>query len=831
MARMIPATGPKSTDSRREKNIYDLLKQGLSDDFTVIHSLPWLASDVKKIDPKYPPTGEIDFLIIHDSLGLLTLEIKGGVQRIEDGLFIYAKTGKSSDHIQQMRKNMHGLAQALGSNYGLYLRIGYALVVPDSEFGEDVNIPGLTDITVAPQQSLLIDRKNMDAPALAARVLELMAFWKKALDSKALGAARMARIVETLCPTYDGTPTWGSRVEYDNRIWLRLTEEQSSVVHMVMAQTRMVVTGWPGTGKTLIAIEIARRMIAQGKRVLMLTFNSLLVDYLRKEIGIMAMGKVATWHGFCSDYARRLGEQPEKTDKWLEQGCFEDLQAAQVQGLIPEFDVLILDESQTLRPAWCDWLSTQFTGKSIIAFCDETQRFTFEKERISTENLCKVFGVDRPFPLTISLRSPRSVFDRLQRVRQPSSQMFSPRDVENDTLQERVVENVGSALEEVIAELTEKGIDRTDIVVLSQLGWLGKSVSAERYESVPRFRGMEAPVVIIVRADKMNEVELFCAYSRATTLCIALFEAESLGCDLSHGKFQELVLENPDNAHLANAAREQGLTSYLLARHVESVSVGLLSVELSWCEAWKCWFVDKKNDADLWIDYLLACHEWPVYSWTSLSRREIKREDPVANVVRDDPRTKTYELSWCEACNDLTPHARQIRAASVCQRCAGELGERAAPSQEVLAMLRKFDSIITSPNLGTITQKVKDSLPLPLAALGARIYASARPQGVPAELNQLPNSSVLHRLATAFVYSRISVKPVGTKIARDTLAMDTGRYVLPEGITPEEWRRAIARGLGQSVAAGLLKKHKGGVYETVPIGYRNTTSQQAVDGI
>lgn len=827
MARMIPAIGPKSTNSRGEKNIYDLLKQGLPDDFTVIHSLPWLASGVKKIDRKYPPTGEIDFLIIHDSLGLLTLEIKGGNQRVEDGLFIYAKTGKSSDHIQQMRKNTHGLAQALGSEYALYSLIGYALVVPDSEFNEDVNIPGLTDISIAPSQSLLIDRKSMDAPALAARVFELMAFWRKSLGGKALGAARMDSIIKTLCPTYDGTPTWGSRVEYDNRIWLRMTQEQSSVVHMVDAQTRMVVTGWPGTGKTLIAIEVARRMIAQGKRVLMLTFNSLLADYLRREIGNIDRWKVATWHGFCWDYAKRLRKQPEKTENWLEQGCFEDVQTAQVQGLIPEFDALILDESQTLRPAWCAWLSTQFAGKSIIAFCDETQRFAFEKERISTEDLCKVFGVHRPFLLTISLRSPRSVFDRLQRVRLPSSQMSSPRDIEGDTLQERVVENMDSALEEVLTELIKKGIDRKDIVVLSQFGWLDPNAGGVLYESVSRFRGMEASVVIIVQAEKMDEVELFCAYSRATTLCIALFEAESLGCASSHGKFQELVLANPDNAHLANAAREEGLTSYLLARHIESVSVGLQSVALSWCNVWKCWLVDNQNDADLWIDYLLACHDWPVYSWTSLSRRGIKREDTVVNIVQDDPRTQFFELIKCEACNDLTPHLRP----SVCQRCAGELGERTAPSQEVLAMLRQFDFIITSPNLGTITQEEKDSLPLPLAALGARIYARATPQGVPIELNQLPNSSVLHRWATAFIYSRISVRPVGTKIERDRLAIHTGRYVLPEGLTQEEWRKAIARGLGQCVAGALLKRLKAGVYETVPIGCRDITSRQTANAI
>lgn len=821
MARMIPATGPQDTNSRGEKKIYDLLKQGLSDDFAVIHSLPWLASDVKQIYSKYPPTGEIDFLIIHESLGLLTLEIKGGVQRFEEGLFIYVKTGNSSNHLQQMRKNTHGLAQALGSDYGLYLRIGYALVVPDTEFGENVNIPGLTDTTVTPPQSLIIDRKNMDARTLADRILKLMAFWKKALDSKALGALRMARLIKTLCPTYDGTPSWGSRIEYDNRIWLRLTEEQASVVHAAMAHTRMVVTGWPGTGKTLIAIEIARRMMAQGNKVLMVTFNSLLVDHLRREIGSATMAKVATWHGFCSENANSLPGHNESNTNWLGQGCLEDLQAAQEHELIPEFDVLILDEAQTLRPEWCAWLTTQFTGKPIIAFCDETQRFAFEKGRISTEYLCKGFGVDKPFTLTIPLRSPRNVFDRLQRVRPPSLQMFSPREAEVDTLQERVVGKTDTAIDVVITELTAKGIDRADIVVLSRFGWSRKGSIVERYETVARFRGMEAPVIIIARADDMDEVELFCAYSRATTACIALYEAEPLGCKSSLGKFQELVLEDPDNASIACDAREQGLTRFILERHVESASVGLTSVELAWCEVWKCWFVDKQDDAEaavLWIDYLLACHEWPVYSWTSSSRREIKREDPTANAAQDEPRAETYELSRCEACADLTPHVRRLLDAPVCQRCAGALGERAAPSQDVLAMLRKFDAIISSPNPGTIAQEERDRLPLSLAALGARIYARAKPQGVPVELNQLPNSSVLHRLATAFIYSRICVLPVGTKLERDVLAKDTGRYVFPRGITPEAWRQAIARCLGQSAKVGFLKKHRDGVFETILIG-------------
>ncbi len=818
MARMIPTTGPQDTNSRGEKKIYDLLKQGLSDEFTVIHSLPWLARGIKEIDSKYAPTGEIDFLIIHESLGLLALEVKGGEQRVEGGLFVYVKTGNTGNHVLQTRKNTHGLARWLGGDTKLRWRIGYGLVFPDSVFGDKLISPGLVDNTVTPRQSLIIDRMCMDASKLETQVRELMTYWKKTLDNPELGASRVASLIDVLCPTFDGTPSWGARVEYDNKVWLRLTQQQASVVHTIMSQGKMVVTGWPGTGKTLIAVEIARRMIAQHKRVLMLTFNVLLVEHLRKEIDSTAMAKVATWHGFCSEYSNKQSSQTESDSSWLEHGCLEDLQNAQANGLIPNFDVLILDEAQTLREEWCAWLAMQFMEKPIIAFCDETQRFHFEKDRISTEDLCEVLGVNRPFALTIPLRSPRNVLDRLQRVRLPSYQMVSPRDVEEDTLQELVVKDVGTAVYEVIGELSAKGINREDIVVLTRFRMPRNHTRLERYETVARFRGMEAPAIIIAGADDMDDIELFCAYSRATTVCIALYEAEGLGCKSSFGKFQEMVLEHPDKANIANRAREEGLTSSILARHIESTSVGLSSVDLSWCEAWSCWFVDRQDDteaADLWIDYLLAYHEWPVYSWNSTSRRKIRREDPAANNAQGVSHMEIYELRECEACTDLTPHLRQHGL--ICQRCTDGLGERVIPSQDVFTMLRKFDAIITSPNPGVIAQEEKSLLPLPLAALGARIYASTKSQGVQTVLKQLPSSSVLHRLATAFIYSRIDAKPIGTMIKRDKLAEITGRYVLPPGLTQEAWRQAIARSLGQSAKAGLLKKHADGVFQTILI--------------
>lgn len=47
-------------------------------------------------------------------------------------------------------------------------------------------------------------------------------------------------------------------------------------------------------------------------------------------------------------------------------------------------------------------------------------------------------------------------------------------------------------------------------------------------ETVSRFRGMESPVVITLDSSNMEDAQLFCAYSRATTAFIAIYDSEKL---------------------------------------------------------------------------------------------------------------------------------------------------------------------------------------------------------------------------------------------------------------------------------------------------------------
>lgn len=811
MAQMIPSVGPAETDSAAERRIYHLLKKGLSNDFVVIHSLPWLCSSVRAIDRDYPPTGEIDFLIVHEALGILAVEVKGGVHRTEGATFVHVKSGRSSHPVRQARKNAHGLARWLGHDPCLRFRIGYGFIFPDSSFGDQVIDAAMVDVSVSSRESIFVDRNVM--ADLGLHIQRIMRFWQAANSSGPLGSARKAKLVQTLCPEFDGTPSWASRVEYDNRMWLRLTEEQSRVVDTAEASARLVVSGWPGTGKTLIGIELARRLAIDGQRVLGLTLNNLLAKHWRAEIEATG-GVVSTWHGFCLAAARKLHGDVLRNQEWMDTRCLDDLLAADHQGLVPQFDVLIIDEAQTLKPMWCDWLARHFDAKKIVVFCDETQIFAFEKERVSIKDLCKCFGTNEPFALTIPLRSPKVVTDHLLRIKTPAYQVFSPRELEPDALQERVVADVGQAIDLVLAELETQGLRREDVVVLSKYAALDEYQGHERYETVSRFRGLEAPAIVIAWAERMDDVELFCAYSRATSVCVALYDAENLGFRVPSGRFHQLILAEPRNAELAKETSEQASTRFIMANHVRSLPLSLKSANICWCSDWGAWLVDRRDNdeaAELWIDYLVCHHRWPVYAWTDKSRREVQFSMPVDDADRGNGGSP-HRLGSCKDCDAVAPFQREASSdAWHCQACAAKSENRGEPTPQLFDLLSEYDQLLC---YGTKENKNElGRLPLSLAALGARRLARENAGYQCPQLEMLPAGTIVFRAAMAFVYARISLLSEETLLVLDRLAEATGRYVLPPGVTADLWRNRIALALGRSYNQKLLVRVGKGRYK------------------
>ena len=271
MARMFPKIGPQNTGSHKaEPNIYWRLSKQLSDEFTVIHSLPWLASAAREIDNRFVPTGEIDFLILHQELGILAIEVKGGILIHDRTEFVYKKTGDRVDPVGQVRRGVHALARWLNQSGSGSWRIGYCFIFPDSEIGDAIPV-SLIDRTINPPQPIVLDIRSLEN--LGEKIQEIMRYWKNALNTWAIKNHQIEKLIDIILPSEDYTPCWQTRINNDNVTWLRLTEEQADCLQKIEKSERLVVTGFPGTGKTLLLMEYARRSAALGKTVLVLTYN------------------------------------------------------------------------------------------------------------------------------------------------------------------------------------------------------------------------------------------------------------------------------------------------------------------------------------------------------------------------------------------------------------------------------------------------------------------------------------------------------------------------------------------------------------------------------
>lgn len=820
MAIMIPELGPHETESPGELTVYAILKRQLSDEYVVIHSLPWLCAAVRNIDNRFAPTGEIDFLIIHQNIGVLALEVKSGHYRIDGAIFVRKGQETKKDPILQVRRNVHGLATWLGADLNLRIRIGYGVIFPDSQFGDAMSPPMLADITVEPAQRIIVDRKQM--PNLGARIKEMLAYWNFAGGTHALGEEKMKRLVETLCPKYDGTPSWGMRLHYDNQVWLRLTNEQSNVLSKASVAHRMVITGWPGTGKTLIGSELASREAKQNRKVLFVTFNTLLRETLQDQLSVHGENCVVfTWHGLCSEARKELKLPSDTSEKWFTHGCLADLVKAIAIGALDSYDLLILDEAQAFRSEWIHALLNWFAQKQIVAFCDESQVFSFEEERITLGELCQAMEVV-PFNLTVVLRMPKATTERLLECRPTNYQLYSPRPLDLEALQERITDNLIEALTSTLNELHQHGVEGDEIVVLTRLprDYLSNQVieiffnEGVRHETVARFRGVERPAVIILGAQDMDDVQLFCAYSRATSICVALYDAQEFAWKQS-GAFKLALLKNPQIlSHTQEAKRRSQVATHMAGRMKTAISY-IHTIQIVWCANWGTWLVELSepgDPAETWIDYLITAYQSPVFQWYSNSRDEILLILPVSG-LDEDVNTRLFRSKKCGKCNQYAPCEQRSEN---CIFCDGIFARSSGISLEIdYEELRLFDVSVRRFASGEIDERVLAALPIQLIAVGARLYGKQNQKRNTAEGIELPmGRNMLYRIAMAIILARVASMKTGATFDRTVLTEKLyNNYKALQQVPFKEWAKWLSQAISTCTQhKKLLRKVRKNVY-------------------
>lgn len=281
MAIMIPSIPNDYTPESREGELFMSL-QKLSDDYYVFHSFRII--NLANNDWK---ENEIDFVIFNRQKGIICLEAKAGHVQCIDGKWYYASGREMRDPFEQANSNKWKLKNEIYSFYGNNDILRHCKMLCGVWFPA-LNSHKLSKITLpqnAPKE-IILTADDLDDPTKAIeRIFNIKTSIKEygnmlQVDGNLAKNEANSLLANILCPSFNILPSKTLELDYKKERLNALIKEQCNLLNYLKEQRSAVINGAAGTGKTMIAIEKARRHSANGESVLFLCFNSKLKDFL-----------------------------------------------------------------------------------------------------------------------------------------------------------------------------------------------------------------------------------------------------------------------------------------------------------------------------------------------------------------------------------------------------------------------------------------------------------------------------------------------------------------------------------------------------------------------
>lgn len=334
MAVFIPGVKPGDfNNSYGEMKVYEALRS-LDDLYTVFYSLSWVGSNDKRT------VGEADFVVLHPEHGLLVIEVKSGEIAYRDGVWTQTNTrsriSREINPFVQARKSQFELLDRLQkSDHDFRLpMMCYAVWFPSVEIPDGKFLP-----PEAPRE-IVLDRKSLDDPERA--IVDCFSYWAKKFRRVRLSPTQFKKVTAVLCPHFHVVPKLKTRMEEMEESYIRLTSQQSVLLDFLEEQRTAVIHGLAGTGKTVLAVEKARRIASQQESVLFLCYNSFLRDMLKSNNPIPNV----TFHNAHSLAFEIMGRPSAPIENVLAE--FEEFLEVVFDGESWNYKNIIIDEGQDL---------------------------------------------------------------------------------------------------------------------------------------------------------------------------------------------------------------------------------------------------------------------------------------------------------------------------------------------------------------------------------------------------------------------------------------------------------------------------------------------------
>jgi hypothetical protein len=408
MAKLIPKIHPNEIENPGERKIAIALIEQLPTKVEVFHSFQWLDLQNRR-NQNYQnqrlQQGECDFVILHPDLGLLFIEVKGGMLTYDAEnfqwfrIFGQEKRVLNKDPFDQVRDNMYVILKHVQKEYmgasdrnlddvELPFTRGYAVAFPDGVF-EGQLPPNM-------HSDIVIDAMKCEKMGVSIdKIFERFRYSR----SQPLSGQDITKVHRALMSEYRLFPViWRKVEDWEYRI-KRLTEAQQNTLTLLSKTKLAAIEGMAGSGKTILALAKAQSLAKQGHRTLLVCFNYMLrlwFDYAMPD-EFKEMVTIDTYHGMVEFFCKKANIPflPDRSSKleakfWQETAPEKLMEATEILSEEDKYDAVVVDEGQDFNDLWWTSLDGIFRDpenkSSYYVFYDPYQNIR-EKELTLPEGL------------------------------------------------------------------------------------------------------------------------------------------------------------------------------------------------------------------------------------------------------------------------------------------------------------------------------------------------------------------------------------------------------------------------------------------------------------
>ncbi|MBN1491796.1 MAG: ATP-binding domain-containing protein [Phycisphaerae bacterium] len=559
MATMIPDLSEAQLNdlpSQAEAKVYRALRDKLPQEYVVFFQVGWIL----RREEEQAKDGEIDFLVCHPDHGYLCIEVKGG------GVGFDATIGEwfSVDRYQQKHPTNNPISQALKAKYSIRSKLnehprwrdlslgnvlrGHAVFFPDAGDANAFSRPDMPAELIGSARDLQQPKRWIDSA---------FAYWGSDAGSfTPIGRRGIDVVREVFASSFIVAPLMSSRLADQEARRLVLTKDQMRVLDFLRSHRRVAVSGGAGTGKTVLALEKARRLASERFKTLLTCYNRQLADHLSSLCSGMSNLDVMSFHQLCHRQVERANRASGRDlvaeakvtypAKDLYDVQLPNAFAYSLEILPDRYDAIVCDEGQDFREEFwvpLELLLSDYERSPLYVFYDDNQNIYARAGTFPIR--------DEPFTLTTNCRNTAPI--HVAAYKHYKGVPVSPPDIEGDDVQFDASPGRDAQAAKISARIVDlvarQGVAAGDITVLiadalrktdyyatlrrlplpKPATWFEEGIRSNNtalIDTVQRFKGLESPIVILWGLDTIDlarsEELLYVGMSRAKSLLVVV---------------------------------------------------------------------------------------------------------------------------------------------------------------------------------------------------------------------------------------------------------------------------------------------------------------------